>query len=267
MPGALVCQTVLCLCHSRQESQQHQATPSPSWQYTTKPWQWPVSSQCTIFTNSDHTRAEAFHQHHQETTVATGTSVKNLTYFVEPGKTKATGFAADVFTGAGPNFGKRISEFHIITNPEGRKLLEAHCQPSAPVYSESWQSFYFYCVQQLHLADANTLLVKERMGRQLMYVAPPAAPTVIWTKNLIDMPLAGFNINTPAAIHQDLQYKHCLKMPTTTTTLNTLVADWNAGCTPLYQSRAVDNTNIPFAGYHIKPQGQIAIMRTNPCIR
>ena len=155
----------------------------------------------------------------------------------------------DLFPGAGTNFGKRIAEAHIMTNPDGRKWLESYTQPTAPVYSENFEAFYMYCVKQIHLADANTLLVKENTARQLIYVAPPVAPTIIWTKNLLDMTLAGFNINSPAAIHADLQSKHSLKMPTTTATLNTLVAGWNHGCAALYQARGTDSTKIPFANY------------------
>ena len=197
---------------------------------------------------------ETFHEHDQETTVATGVNIKNLTYYVQPGRPKAKGSASDLFPGAGANFGKRISEAH------GRKWLESHTQPSAPVYAENFEAFYLYCVQQIHRADVNTLLVKKRTARQLAYVTPAVAPTIIWVSNLLDMALAGFNINSPAAIHADLQYKNSIKVPTTTATLNTLVAGWNNNCAPLYQSRGAAEAKIPFADYKIQPLTDIAII-------
>ena len=199
----------------------------------------------------DNDGAETFHEHDQETTVATGVNIKNLTYYGQPGRPKAKGSASDLFLGAGANFGKRISEAHIMTNPDGRKWLESHTQPSTPVYVENFEAFYLYCVQQIHRAGVNTLLVKKRNPRQLAYVAPPVAPTIIWVRNLLDMALAGFNINSPAAIHADLQYKNSIKVPTTTATLNTLVAWWNNNCAPLYQSRGAAQAKIPFADYKI----------------
>ena len=202
-------------CHNEAMSIARELTVHEAWRGTV------ILRRTVKLAYRDDQGAEAFHTHNQETTVASKTNVKNLTYFVEPGVTKATGCSSDVFTGAGPNFGKRIAESHIITTTDGRKWFEAHCQPSAPVYSESWQSFFFSCVQQIHLDDACVLQDKKRTTRRLACVQPPNAPTIIWAKHLVDMPLAGYKIMTPAAIHQELHDKHCLKMPTTTNILNT----------------------------------------------
>ena len=43
-----------------------------------------------VVAHSNNDGAETFHDHQNETTVATGVNVKNLTFFVSPGKTKAT---------------------------------------------------------------------------------------------------------------------------------------------------------------------------------
>ena len=61
---------------------------------------------------------ETFHNYQQETTVATGINVKNLTYFAEQGKPEAKGSASDLFPGSGNNFGKRVAESHIMTTPK-----------------------------------------------------------------------------------------------------------------------------------------------------
>ena len=203
---------------------------------------------------------ETFHDHEHETTVATGVNVKNLTYFVEHGKPEAKGTASDLFPGSGTNFGKRVSESHIMAGPDGRKWLESYAQPTAPVYAENFESFFYYGVQQIHLADAHALMVKEGATRRIGYVQPPAAPTIIWVRNLQDMALAGYNINTPQAVHTDLKSKDCLKIPTTTPMSNTLMAGWNNNCTPLFRSQGNLRTYIPFADYKIKPLNDMAII-------
>ena len=103
-------------------------------------------------------------------------------------------------------------------------------------------------------------MTRHRATRTIGYVPPPAAPTIIWVRNLAEMALAGYNINTPQAIHTDLKNKDCLKVPTTTPMLNTLVAGWNNGCESIFQSQGQVRTYIPFADYKIRPAKDIAII-------